>query len=317
MKGPAVRAHLRGGGAEDTVMAMNKRGPGGKSGGGGGRGHRPGAVDHSVLTAYELRGGKVSAPARKAGPIKRSVPSRSTEVWTEAQWLEALPPVLAQLPAGAGEQTLNEALSEVQQRQLAAYMVMLAHWNSTFNLTALRDAPEMLSHHLSDCLRVLAPLLRHLHTAGLLSREAPPRLLDVGSGGGLPGVVLAICCPQVQVTCVDTVGKKAAFIRQVAAELRLPNLKAEHARVEQLQGRHDLITSRAFASLPDFVGLTRNLLAEGAVWMAMKGRAPDEELAELPPGVQVFQVEAMQVPGLDAERCLVWMRPVTGAQAGA
>nr|WP_306566251.1 16S rRNA (guanine(527)-N(7))-methyltransferase RsmG [Aquabacterium sp.] len=203
---------------------------------------------------------------------------------------------------------MNEALGEAQQRQLAAYMVMLSHWNSTFNLTALRDAPEMLSHHLSDCLRVLAPLMRHLHTAGLLARETPPRLLDVGSGGGLPGVVLAICCPQVQVTCVDTVGKKAAFIRQVAAELRLPNLKAEHARVEQLQGRYDLITSRAFASLPDFVGLTRSLLAEGAVWMAMKGKAPEEELTELPADVAVFHVEPLQVPGLDAERCLVWMR---------
>ena len=298
-------------------MAMNKRGPGGKSGSGGGRGHRPGAVDHSVLTAYELRGGKVSAPARKAAPMRRPVPSRPTEVWTEAQWLEALPPVLAQLPAGVGEQTLSEALSEVQQRQLAAYMVMLAHWNSTFNLTALRDASEMLSHHLSDCLRVLAPLLRHLHTADLLGRETPPRLLDVGSGGGLPGVVLAICCPQVQVTCVDTVGKKAAFIRQVAAELRLPNLKAEHARVEQLQGRYELITSRAFASLPDFVKLTRSLLSEGAAWMAMKGKAPDEELAELPADVAVFHVEPLQVPGLDAERCLVWMRPEGEAQGAA
>lgn len=295
-------------------MAMNKRGPGGKSGGGGGRGHRPGAVDHSVLTGYELRGGKVSAPARKAAPLKRPVPARPTVVWSEAQWLDALPPVLAQLPSEVLDQSLSATLSEGQQRQLAAYMVMLAHWNSTFNLTALRDAPEMLSHHLSDCLRVLSPLMRHLQTSGLLARETPPRLLDVGSGGGLPGVVLAICCPQVQVTCVDTVGKKAAFIRQVAAELRLPNLKAEHARVEQLQGRYDLITSRAFASLPDFVGLTRSLLAEGAVWMAMKGKAPDEELAELPAEVSVFHVEPMQVPGLDAERCLVWMKQVGGVQ---
>ena len=298
-------------------MAMNKRGPGGKSGGGGGRGHRPGAVDHSVLTAYELRGGKVSAPARKTAPIKRPVPSQPTVVWSEAQWLEALPPVLAQLPTAAASLSLNEALSEAQQRQLAAYMVMLAHWNSTFNLTALRDAPEMLSHHLSDCLRVLAPLMRHLQDAGLLARETPPRLLDVGSGGGLPGVVLAICCPQVQVTCVDTVGKKAAFIRQVAAELRLPNLKAEHARVESLQGRYDLITSRAFASLPDFVGLTRSLLSEEAVWMAMKGKAPDDELAELPADVAVFHVEPLQVPGLEAERCLVWMRPAVGVQGAA
>ncbi len=297
-------------------MSMNKRGPAGKSGGaggsGGGRGGRHGAVDRSVLTGYELRGGKVSAPARKAAPAARPAPPRPTVVWNEAQWQEALPPVLAQL---ADE--VAGALSEAQLHQLATYMVMLAHLNSTFNLTALRDAPEMLSHHLSDCLVVLQPLMRHLREGGWLDRAQPPHLLDVGSGGGLPGVVLAICCPQVQVTCVDTVGKKAAFIRQVAAELRLPNLKAEHARVEQLPGRYDLITSRAFASLGDFVNLTRQLLADGAVWMAMKGKTPDEERAALPADVQVFHVEPLQVPGLDAERCLVWMRPQGGEQGAA
>lgn len=294
---------------KDTEMSMNKRGPAGKSGGAGSRGGRHGAVDHSVVTGYELRGGKVSAPARKAAPAARPTPQRPAVVWTEAQWQEALPPVLAQL---ADE--VAGALSDAQQRQLALYMVMLAHWNSTFNLTALRDAPEMLSHHLSDCLVVLQPLMRHLREGGWLDRAQPPRLLDVGSGGGLPGVVLAICCPQVQVTCVDTVGKKAAFIRQVAAELRLPNLKAEHARVEQLPGRYDLVTSRAFASLGDFVKLTRQRLADGAVWMAMKGKTPDEERAELPADVAVFHVEPLHVPGLEAERCLVWMRPMEGMQ---
>lgn len=283
---------------------MNKRGPGGKAGGAGGRGGRSGAIDRSVLTAYELRGGKVSAPAPKSASRARPAPQRPTVVWTEEQWVEALPPVLAQL---------SWPLSETQQQQLAQYMVMLAHWNSTFNLTALRDAQEMLSHHLTDCLAVLSPLMAHVQTAGLLQREGAPRLLDVGSGGGLPGVVLAICCPQVQVTCVDTVGKKAAFIRQVAAELHLPNLRAEHARVEQLKGRYDLITSRAFASLSDFVKLTSSLLADGAVWMAMKGKAPDEEQAELPTDVSVFHVEPLQVPGLEAERCLVWMRLQKGA----
>ena len=107
---------------------------------------------------------------------------------------------------------------------------------------------------------------------------------------------------------MDTVGKKAAFIRQVAAELKLPNLRAEHARVEQLKGSFDVITSRAFASLLDFVTLTQALLAKDAVWMAMKGKAPDDEQAALPSSVEVFHVEQLDVPSLDAERCVVWMR---------
>jgi 16S rRNA (guanine527-N7)-methyltransferase len=220
--------------------------------------------------------------------------------WTEAQWVAALPGVLA---------PLGLTLGEGPCQQLAAYMVLLSHWNSTFNLTALRDPQDMLSHHLADCLTVLAPLRRHLDAEAGRTGSAAMRILDVGSGGGLPGVVLAICCPEVQVTCVDTVGKKAAFIRQVAAELRLPNLRSEHARVEQLKASYDLITSRAFASLLDFVSLTRALLTPGGVWMAMKGKHPQEELAVLPSDIEVFHVEQLSVPGLDAERCLIWMRP--------
>jgi 16S rRNA (guanine527-N7)-methyltransferase len=142
------------------------------------------------------------------------------------------------------------------------------------------------------------------------------RLLDVGSGGGLPGVVVAILLPGWQVTCVDAVGKKMAFVRQVAGSLPLPNLRAEHARIEQLkQPAFDLITSRAFASLADFTRLTQPHLAPQGVWMAMKGRVPEDELAALPPAVQVFHVEQLSVPGMDAQRCLVWMRPTAQAQA--
>ncbi|AWI54976.1 16S rRNA (guanine(527)-N(7))-methyltransferase RsmG [Aquabacterium olei] len=203
---------------------------------------------------------------------------------------------------------LGVGLSAERQALLARYMGMLQHWNSTYNLTALRDAPDMLTHHLADCLAVLPPLGRHLAVRRAAGGAQPTRVLDVGSGGGLPGVVLAICCDDVHVTCVDTVGKKAAFIRQVAAELRLPNLKAEHARVEQLKSSFDVITSRAFASLSDFVGLTHALLAPGGVWMAMKGKPPGDEQAALPSEVEVFHVEQLTVPQLDAERCLVWMR---------
>lgn len=196
---------------------------------------------------------------------------------------------------------LGLAPSARQLQALADYLALLQRWNQTYNLTAVRDPAAMLSHHLADCLAVLARLDAQLKQG---------RVLDVGSGGGLPGVVLAIMRSDLDITCVDTVGKKAAFIRQVAGQLALPNLHAEHARVERLRlPPFDLITSRAFASLADFVSLSRPLLAPHGVWMAMKGRHPDDELAALPAGVAVFHVEPLAVPGLDAERCLVWMRP--------
>lgn len=198
---------------------------------------------------------------------------------------------------------LGWALEPVAAGRLATFRDLLVKWNATYNLTALRDPAQIRAQHLADCLAVVAPLRRH--AAG-----RPLRLLDVGSGGGLPGVVLATVEPGWDVTCVDTVGKKVAFVRQVAAELGLPNLHAEHARVEALKAPpFDLITARAFASLPDFVQLTRPLLAPGGVWMAMKGKPPSDEIAALPTDVAAFHVEPLAVPGLDAERCLVWMRP--------
>lgn len=206
----------------------------------------------------------------------------------------------SQLQAGAA--ALGVALSEHETAQLLAYLDLLQKWNKVYNLTAVRDPAEMLTHHLLDSLAVVAPLRRH--TGG---RNA--RLLDVGSGGGLPGVVIAVCCPEVEVTCVDTVAKKAAFQQQVAVALRLPNLRGMHARVETLaSGDWDVVASRAFASLVDFVGLSGPALAPGGVWMAMKGRDPAEEIAALPGGVEVFHVEQLAVPGLEAERCLVWLR---------
>lgn len=251
---------------------------------------------------YGHHKGGTGASASRGRPEGRTTPppAKPAIVWSQAQWQEAVRPVLA---------ALGLDLNEAQQVLLSQYMAMLAHWNSTYNLTALRDAPDMLTHHLTDCLVVLGPLGRHVASR---SPAAPGvRILDVGSGGGLPGVILAIARPDVQVTCVDTVGKKAAFIRQVAAELKLPNLKAEHARVEQLKGQYDLITSRAFASLDDFVNLTSALLAPAGVWMAMKGKTPDDELSALAGRVDVFHVEPLQVPALDAERCLVWMKAKT------
>lgn len=196
-------------------------------------------------------------------------------------------------------------LSHSQVGRLLDYLDLLQRWNLTYNLTAVRDPAAMWLQHVLDCL-VAVPAVQRA-----LPADRSARILDVGSGGGLPGIVWAIALPQVEITCVDTVGKKAAFVRQVAAELGLPHLHAEHARVEALRAARpfDLITSRAFASLADFVRLTRPLLAPDGAWMAMKGKRPDEEIASLPPGVQVTAVEPLQVPGLDAERCLVWMRP--------
>ena len=203
-----------------------------------------------------------------------------------------------------GLEALGLVLTDEQQSHLLAYMDLIAKWTKVYNLTSVRDADEMLTHHLLDSLAVIAPLRREL--AGLALPHI--RLLDVGSGAGLPGIVIAITCPDVWVTCVDTVAKKAAFIQQVAATLRLPNLKGLHARVESLHEPYDVVCSRAFASLLDFTSWSHSALAPHGVWMAMKGKDPAQEIAVLPAGVHVFHVEQLHVPGLDAERCIVWMR---------
>jgi len=190
--------------------------------------------------------------------------------------------------------------TDTQASALSQYLDLLQRWNAVHNLTAVRDRAAMLSQHLADCLALIAPLQRH---------AGHGRLLDVGSGGGLPGVVIATMLPGWDVTCIDAVAKKMAFVRQVAGALALPNLHAVHGRVEGLEAPpFDVITSRAFASLADFTALTARHLAPGGVWIAMKGRSPDDEVAALPQSVHVFHVEPLQVPGLDAQRCLVWMQ---------
>lgn len=199
-----------------------------------------------------------------------------------------------------GLSALGLSLTHAQVTQLLDYQAMIAKWNQVYNLTALRDPQEMLTHHLLDSLAVVLPLRRHL--AGRAT------LLDVGSGAGLPGVVLAITHPELAVTCVDTVAKKAAFVQQVAVTLGLSNLKGLHARVETLAGPYDVISARAFSSLPDLVAGSRQALAPQGMWLAMKGKNPQDELAALPEDVQVFHVEPLTVPGLSAERCIVWMR---------
>jgi 16S rRNA (guanine527-N7)-methyltransferase len=214
-----------------------------------------------------------------------------------------------------GLTAMGLALTDAQIAQLLAYLELIQKWTKVYNLTAVRDPLEMLTHHVLDSLAVIQPLQHQLALARTAQAAAQdglavpsPRLLDVGSGAGLPGVVIAICCPTIMVHCVDTVAKKAAFIQQVALTLKLPNLRGIHARVESLTDKYQVISSRAFASLADFTSWSVAALAEQGVWMAMKGKHPAEEITALPSSVEVFHVEQLQVPRLDAERCIVWMR---------
>ena len=202
------------------------------------------------------------------------------------------------------------ALSDTQVSHLLDYLELIQKWTKVYNLTSVRDPAEMLTHHLLDSLAVITPLRRQLSGMNAGAPVPQAKLLDVGSGAGLPGIVIAICCPEVAVDCVDTVAKKAAFIRQVAATLRLPNLRGLHARVESLTDKYDIVSSRAFASLLDFTNWSQAALAEQGVWMAMKAKHPAEEIAVLPQAVTVFHVEQLTVPGLDAERCILWLRKV-------
>jgi len=216
-------------------------------------------------------------------------------------------------PLRQGLQAMRLVLADQQVAALLDYLDLIQKWTKVYNLTAVRNPAEMLTHHLLDSLAVIEPLRRMLaqtQTQAGQGTAAPSRhrLLDVGSGAGLPGVVIAICCPELTVDCVDTVGKKAAFIQQVAVSLKLPNLRGVHARVESLTESYDVISSRAFASLADFTAWSVGALAERGVWMALKGKHPADEIAALPASVEVFHVEPLTVPGLGAERCLVWMR---------
>lgn len=201
----------------------------------------------------------------------------------------------AQLDAGLAGLGLD--LSASAQTKLLAYLALLYKWNRTYSLTALRDESKAVSHHLIDSLAIL-PFV------------PPGKLLDVGSGGGMPGIPLAIARTELAVTLLDSNSKKTAFLQQAAIELSLPNITVHCGRVEQYHpvSGFTAITSRAFAELADFVGLSAHLLATGGLWLAMKGVWPHEEIAGLPGEVCVETVHALPVPGIDGERHLVVMR---------
>jgi 16S rRNA (guanine527-N7)-methyltransferase len=221
---------------------------------------------------------------------------------------KAISAVETPLSLSIAASALGSVLSGEQLRQLDAYAHLLERWGRVYNLTAVLDAPRIGTVHLLDSLAIVPLISRHGD-----ARSAGPahRVLDVGSGGGLPGVVIAIARPDWRVRCVDAVAKKVGFVRQVAVELGLKNIVAEHRRVGERrgQGAADVVVSRAFASLSNFCTWTRDELAPDGVWLAMKGRVPHDEIAQLPPAVEVFHVEPLSVPGLDAERCAVWLRP--------
>ncbi len=217
-------------------------------------------------------------------------------------------------PPVAGEQLeqLEQVLQALQlpadassRQRLLQYLQLLQRWNRVHNLTSVRDPERMLSLHLADCLAVLAPL----------DRRAPRRVLDVGSGAGLPGLVLAVMRPHWQLLLVDAVQKKCAFLRQAVAELHLRNVEVVHGRVEQLRlPPVDCIVSRALGDLAELARISEHLLLPGGAWAAMKGHVPQDELRALPATLQ-HQVEELRVPGLEARRCVVWMWPAASPAA--
>lgn len=195
----------------------------------------------------------------------------------------------------SGIDGMGLAVGASQQQQLLDYLSLLEKWNKVYNLTAVRELTDMVTLHLLDSLSVLP----HVNAS---------RLLDVGSGGGLPGIVLAICRPDLPVTTIDKVQKKAIFMRQVKGELGLTNLTVVHQRVETFkpEALFDGVVSRAFSEMEKFINLTKHLLAKGGHWYAMKGVAPERELAGL--ALSEHDVQRLMVSGLDAERHLVTIK---------
>jgi 16S rRNA (guanine527-N7)-methyltransferase len=204
----------------------------------------------------------------------------------------------------AGVAALGLTLPEGAEVKLLAYLALLDKWNRVYNLTAVRDSERMVSHHLLDSLAAVPFFLGG--DSDLI------RVLDVGSGGGLPGIPLAIARPELQVTLIDSIAKKTAFLLQAKAELGLANLSVVTGRVEAFHPEtgFDVVTSRAFSDLREFVTLTRHVLAPGGRWLAMKGLYPNEEVALLPPGVKVSADHVLVVPGLEASRHLIILEPV-------
>lgn len=203
---------------------------------------------------------------------------------------------LAQVLAD-GVQEMQLDVTPAQQEQLLDYLALMNKWNSVYNLTSLRDPMQMVTHHLLDSL------------AAVPAFGGARNVLDVGAGGGLPGVVLAICRPDMKLSMIDTVHKKTAFLKQVKAELDLANVTVYTMKVQELEvsDKFDVITSRAFADLSDFLAWSGHLLAEGGKFIALKGTAPAEEQERVPAEWKISGLQPLQVPRLGAERHLVFV----------
>jgi 16S rRNA (guanine527-N7)-methyltransferase len=201
----------------------------------------------------------------------------------------------------SGLSQLGLELEAGQREKILEYIALLNKWGTVYNLTAIKDSKDILVQHVLDCLSVIKPISERV--------VAGSTILDVGSGAGLPALMIAIARPDLNVVAIDAVAKKVAFIKQAALQLALPNAIAKHGRIEKETGlKYELIVSRAFSSLKDFIKGTQGRLLEGGVWMAMKGKMPEEEIKELPEGVDLIEVTQLKVPMMNAERCLVWMR---------
>ena len=207
----------------------------------------------------------------------------------------------------AGTTELDLPVSTAQIDRFVAYIRLIERWNLTYNLTAIRNPSDMVANHVLDCLAAAQAIIQERGPG------AGRRLLDVGTGAGLPGLVVAAVSPERDVVCIDSVGKKAAFVRQAAALLELRNVTVLHDRVENVRSTaFDEIVSRAFATLADFVQTTRHLLREEGVWIAMKAKLTANELEPL--SVHPYRVQPLHVPGLTAERCLVWISKKASAR---
>ena len=209
----------------------------------------------------------------------------------------------------SGATSLGVDLDGERIANLVAYLRLIERWNATYNLTAVRSVRAMATQHVVDSLSAIASVRAHLP---LDNR----RILDVGSGAGLPGVVIAIVDNDMLVTCVDSVGKKAAFVRHAAMTLGLDNLSAVHGRVEAMSAppAFGLIVSRAFSSLSNFASSTQHLIGPGGWWMVMKGKVPLEEISDAAVSGFVFDLERISVPGLEAERCLLLARAISDSE---
>ncbi|MFZ6673359.1 16S rRNA (guanine(527)-N(7))-methyltransferase RsmG [Undibacterium sp. Xuan67W] len=196
-----------------------------------------------------------------------------------------------------GVKALTLTLNDAQLDQMIAYLALLSKWNSVYNLTSIRDPKEMVKQHVLDSLSA-APAFKDASN-----------VLDVGAGGGLPGMILAIVYPHIRIFMIDTVSKKTAFLNQAKTELGLSNVTVYTNRVESLQlaDKFDVITSRAFSELSNFINWSEHLLADGGIYIAMKGVSPDQEIERMPKGWQVQKIQPLSVPGMDAERHLVFI----------